>query len=143
SSALSSSGQTVAGQPIGTPAYMSPEQAAGMLDELGPASDVYSLGATLYHLICGRLPFEAKDPVEIARNVQRGVFQNPRQVVPEIPRPLEAICLKAMALKSADRYPTARALADDLEHWLADESVAAAPDTMGDYLSRLGRRHRG
>jgi serine/threonine protein kinase len=138
SSALSSSGQTVAGQPIGTPAYMSPEQAAGKLDELCPASDVYSLGATLYHLLCGKAPFEGKDYVDIAREVQRGEFVRPRLVIPEIPQPLEAICLKAMALQPSDRYQTARALADDLEHWMADEPVVAAPETLGARLSRLG-----
>jgi WD40 repeat protein/serine/threonine protein kinase len=143
SSALSSSGQTQPGSAVGTPAYMSPEQAAGKLGELGPASDVYSLGASLYHVLCGKPPFEGKEPVEIAEKVNRGDFAKPRQISSTIPPSLEAICLKAMALQPAERYPTARALADDLEHWLADEPVTAMPDRLGDRLRRFGRRHRG
>ena len=143
SSALSSSGQTQPGSAIGTPAYMSPEQAAGKLEELGPASDVYSLGATLYHVLCGRPPFEKEEHSEILAKVQRGDFPKPRSVVHEVPAALEAICLKAMALKPADRYQTARSLADDLEHWLADEPVTAAPDTFNNQVSRLARKHRG
>jgi WD40 repeat protein/serine/threonine protein kinase/tetratricopeptide (TPR) repeat protein len=143
SSALSSSGQTVAGTPVGTPAYMSPEQAAGKLEELSPASDVYSLGATLYHLLCGRPPFAKDEYNEIVVKVQQGDFPRPRSVDREVPFPLEAICLKAMALKALDRYQTARALADDLEHWLADEPIVAAPNTLSDRVSRFSRKHRG
>ena len=141
-SALSSSGQTRPGSAVGTPAYMSPEQAVGKLDELGPPSDVYSLGATLYHVLCGRPPFEKVEHTEILAKVQRGDFQRPTSVVADIPAALEAICLKAMSLQPADRYQTPRALADDLEHWLADEPVAAAPDTLGDRASRIARKHR-
>jgi serine/threonine protein kinase/WD40 repeat protein/tetratricopeptide (TPR) repeat protein len=145
SSSLSTSGQTIAGKPMGTPAYMSPEQAAGKLEEMSPASDVYSLGATLYHLLCGRPPFakEGSDTASMYARVQRGDFPKVRTVEHEVPPPLEAICSKAMAVKPADRYQTARALADDLEHWLADEPVAAAPDRLSDRLSRFSRRHRG
>lgn len=143
SSALSGLGQTLPGLAIGTPSYMSPEQAAGRLDDLGPASDVYSLGATLYHLLCGRPPFVKGDVHDILQRVERGEFERPRQIDGEIPAPLEAICLKSMALKSVDRYETARALADDLEHWLADEPVTALPDGIGDRLRRMARRHRG
>ncbi|MBS0264698.1 MAG: protein kinase [Planctomycetes bacterium] len=142
-SALSSSGQTQPGSAIGTPSYMSPEQAVGQLGDLGPTSDVYSLGATLYHILCGRPPFE-KDQLEIILSkVQRGSFPRPRDVVADVPRGLEAICLKAMALLPSQRYPSARALADDLEHWLADEPIAAAPDTLAERASRFARRHRG
>src|SRR5579864_9189273 len=77
SSALSSSGQTQPGSAIGTPAYMSPEQAEGKLDQLGPASDVYSLGATLYHVLTGQAPFSGKDAAEILRRVQSGDFVPP------------------------------------------------------------------
>jgi eukaryotic-like serine/threonine-protein kinase len=144
-SALSSSGQTRPGSAIGTPAYMSPEQAAGKLEQLGPASDVYSLGATLYHLLCGMPPFrkDHEEAGEILQRVERGEFPRPRSVAPDVPAALEAICLKAMALKAIDRYPTARALADDLEHWLADEPLMAAPDSLSDRLGRLARKHRG
>ncbi len=142
SSALSSSVQTMQGSAIGTPAYMSPEQAAGKLDELGPTTDVYSLGATLYHLLCGRPPFEKEDLYEILKKVHRGEFPRPRSVLPTIPRGLEAICLKGMALRPEDRYPTARAMADDIEHWLADEPISAAEDSAVERLGRWARKHK-
>src|SRR6185503_10781550 len=71
---------TIMGKAIGTPAYMSPEQAAGRINELGPASDVYSLGATLYSLLTGRPPFSGNDKGEILRSVERGDFPRPRDV---------------------------------------------------------------
>ena len=92
-----------AGQRLGTPAYMSPEQAEGDLEHLGPRSDVYSLGATLYCLLTGRPPF-AGDVAEVIRAVQRGEFRPPRQLDPTIDRALEAVCLKAMAHRPEDRY---------------------------------------
>ncbi len=83
---------------------MSPEQAAGQLDRLGPASDVYGLGATLYHLLTGRAPFQDRDVATVLDRVRRGEFPPPREVNPRVPRPLEAIALKAMALRPEDRY---------------------------------------
>jgi tetratricopeptide (TPR) repeat protein len=130
------------GAAVGTPAYMSPEQAAGKLDELGPASDVYSLGATLYCLLTGKAPFEGQDAGEVLRRVQRGAFPPPRAVKRAVPAALEAVCLKALALRPGDRYGTARALADDIEHWLADEPVAAYREPWPARLARWGRRHR-
>jgi serine/threonine-protein kinase len=99
----SGSSETLPGSAIGTPAYMSPEQAAGQLDKLGPASDVYSLGATLYYLLTGKAPFEGDDVVAVLERVQRGDFPAPRPVEPNVPRPLESICLKAMAACPSDR----------------------------------------
>jgi len=110
---------------MGTPAYMSPEHAAGRIDQLGPASDVYSLGATLYCLLTGGPPFEKQPHAELLPKVQQGAFAPPRQVQGWIDPALEAICLKAMKTEPAQRYATPRALADDLEHWLADEPVGA------------------
>ena len=101
-SAGSGSYATMAGSKMGTPAYMSPEQAAGDLDALGPASDVYSLGATLYYLLTDKPPFSPSR--DILKRVQRGEFDPPRKLKPETPKPLEAICLKAMARLPADRY---------------------------------------
>jgi serine/threonine protein kinase/WD40 repeat protein len=134
---------TQMGSAVGTPAFMSPEQAAGRLDEVEPASDVYGLGATLYVLLTGRRPFENGSLAELLERVQRGDFPRPRAVKGHIPSALEAICLKAMALVPADRYPSARAMADDLEHWLADEPVAALPESMRQRAARWSRRHRG
>jgi tetratricopeptide (TPR) repeat protein/tRNA A-37 threonylcarbamoyl transferase component Bud32 len=141
----SGTAETLPGSAIGTPQYMSPEQAAGRLDELGPGSDVYSLGATLYCLLTGKPPFP--DPREaglgeVLQKVQRGEFPPPRQVRREVPAALSAICLKAMSLRPAERYATPRALADDVERWLADEAVTAWRGPWWVRLARWGRRHR-
>jgi serine/threonine-protein kinase len=133
---------TLTGARLGTPAYMSPEQAAGMLDRMGPASDVYSLGATLYYLLTGKTPFEGPDLPEVLSRVERGDFTPPRQVKPRVDAALESICLKAMAQDPTQRYATARALSDDVEHWLADEPVGAHREGLGVRLRRWGRRHR-
>jgi tetratricopeptide (TPR) repeat protein/tRNA A-37 threonylcarbamoyl transferase component Bud32 len=133
---------TVLGQVVGTPAYMSPEQAAGRLDKMGPESDIYSLGATLYCLLTGRAPIEGSTAGEVLRQVQKGSFAPPRQVKPSVPAALEAICLKAMALQPEDRYSTARALADDIEHYLADEPVAAYREPWRVRSGRWVRRHK-
>jgi serine/threonine-protein kinase len=127
-SSASYASQTVMGAAVGTPQFMSPEQAAGRLDLLGPASDVYSLGATLYPLLTGIAPITDSDLGTVLQKVQRGDIARPRQVKPNVPPPLEAICMKAMAVKPADRYITPRELADDIEHWLADEPVSAWPE---------------
>src|SRR5438876_9267511 len=88
---------TQMGTVIGTPAYMSPEQAEGRWDRVGPASDVYSLGATLYVLLTGQPPFRGIEVADTLEQVKRGQFLPPRQRQKDVPRPLEAICLKAMA----------------------------------------------
>jgi tetratricopeptide (TPR) repeat protein/serine/threonine protein kinase len=138
----SDSAPTQMGSAIGTPAYMSPEQAAGRPDLLGPASDVYSLGATLYHLLTGRPPFAREDVGAMLQKVQRGELVPPRQVKGSVPPALEAICLKAMALAPGQRYGSPQALADDLEHWLADEPVRAYREPLLARLGRWRRRHR-
>jgi WD40 repeat protein/tRNA A-37 threonylcarbamoyl transferase component Bud32 len=138
----SGSGETMPGTALGTPAYMSPEQAQGRLERVGPLSDVYSLGATLYCLLTGKPPIDQTDVAAALGRVERGDFSPPRAVLPGVPRGLEAICLKAMALQPQDRYGSARALAEDLEHWMADEPIAAAPDPVLTRLARWGRRHK-
>jgi WD40 repeat protein/serine/threonine protein kinase len=127
---------------LGTPGYMSPEQAAGEHDRLGPRSDVYSLGSTLYYLLTGRSAFPDRESTRILEKTCRGEFPSPRAAKPDVPRGLEAICLKAMALQPADRYDSPRALADDVEHWLADEPIVARPERPQERLARWTRRHR-
>jgi serine/threonine protein kinase len=137
----SGSAQTLPGTAMGTPAYMSPEQAAGDLDRLEPRSDVYSLGATLYSVITGKPPFDG--PVsEMLRKVKIGAFLPPRQLDPAIDRAIEAICRKAMAMKPEERYPSCRALADDVERWMANEPVLAYREPWTRALSRWLTRHR-
>src|SRR5262249_34415712 len=126
---------------LGTPAYMSPEQAAGKLDQLGPASDIYSLGATLYAVLTGRAPIQGKDPGELLRRASRGEWVPPRQVKRGVPAALDGTRRKAMARKPQDRYATAQALAGDVEHWLADEPVTAYREPLRRRLGRWRRRH--
>jgi len=141
-SAASGSTETLQGSALGTPAYMSPEQAAGDLERLGPRSDVYSLGATLYCLLTGKPPVEGDNLGAVLGAVQKGDFSQPRKLDSSIDKALEAVCLKAMALKPEDRYGTPRALADDIELWLADEPVAAYPERRIERLGRWLRQHR-
>jgi serine/threonine-protein kinase len=132
---------TAAGSIVGTPPYMSPEQAEGWSERVGPASDVYGLGATLYHLLTGRPAFEGS-ATEVLAKVRRGEFPKPRSVRRDIPRALEAVCLKAMTLRPADRYASARDLADDVERWQADEPVTAWREPWPLRARRWARRHR-
>ena len=137
----SGSSATQYGAAIGTPAYMSPEQAAGRLDEIGRASDVYSLGATLYEIITGSIPFDREDVGAVLKKIQAGDFPRPRSVVPCVPPPLESICLKAMATEARDRYSSPQALAEDVERWLADETVAAHVEPPLARVRRWIRKH--
>jgi serine/threonine protein kinase len=129
--------QTLAGRAIGTWQYMSPEQAAGRLDLLSPASDVYSLGATLYQLLTNRVPFEGASVDTISQSIQAGQFLPPAEVKPNVPAALEAICLKAMAREPNNRFASARALADELEEWLADEPISAYRDAVASHEARV------
>jgi formylglycine-generating enzyme required for sulfatase activity/tRNA A-37 threonylcarbamoyl transferase component Bud32 len=135
------SAMTQTGAALGTPAYMSPEQAAGHLDQLGPASDVYSLGATLYCLLTGHAPFPSGDVGEVLARVQKGDYSRPRELDRQIHPALEAIGLKAMALRPEQRYASPQTLADDLEKWLADEPVSAYREPLLARLARWRRRH--
>ncbi len=142
SSATGDAGQTEPGSVLGTPAYMSPEQARGDVGALCPRSDVYSLGATLYALLTGQPPYHAERAGAVLAAVQKGGFVPPRKLRPAIDRALVAVCLKAMALLPVDRYDSARALAGDLRLWTAGEPVSAWREPVPRRARRWARRHR-
>jgi serine/threonine-protein kinase len=142
SASASSVWETQPGSVLGTPRYMSPEQAAGDPAQVGVASDVYSLGATLYHLLTGSPPFADSDHRSVLKKLQEGDFQQPREVRADVPAPLEAICVKAMALDPRRRYLSPRDLASDLERWLDDMPVSVHRDVPLVRLARWGRGHK-
>jgi serine/threonine-protein kinase len=124
---------TLTGAPAGTPSYMSPEQARGKSELVGPPTDIYALGAILYEMLTGRPPFDADSTLGI---VQKVIFDEPvppSRLNPKVPRDLETICLKCLQKKPNLRYPTAHALGDDLGRYLHGEAIEARP---------IGRRER-
>ena len=128
---------------VGTLAYMSPEQAMARPDLIGPASDLFSLGAILYAILTGRPPYVADSAEgDSIDRVQRCEFPRPRQVKPEAQRRIEAVCLKAMAAQPEARYATARELASDVLRWLADEPVTAHTEPLAVRVRRWIRRHQ-
>jgi len=133
---------THTGAVMGTPAFMSPEQAEGRSDRIGRASDVYSLGATLYFILTGQAPLTDHDGQPWIERLRTGNFARPREVQRLVPASLEAVCLKAMALNPAERYSDPRQISADLERWLADEPVSALRESVSVRLARLARRHR-
>lgn len=134
--------ESVEGYAKGSPAFMSPEQARGEWSKVGPASDIYSLGSTLYSLLTGKRAYQATSAREIIGKVKRGVFPLPRQANRDTAKPLQAICVKAMSLQPEDRYASARDLAADLERWLADEPVSAWSEPFGVRARRWIKRNR-
>ncbi|MBV8878421.1 MAG: serine/threonine protein kinase, partial [Planctomycetaceae bacterium] len=110
------------GSVIGTPAYMPPEQAAGRMEDIDERSDVYSLGATFYHVLCGQAPFSG-EPLAILGAVVHHEPRRPSSLRPGLPAPLETIVLKAMSKSKAERYATAGELADDLDRFIAHEKI--------------------
>lgn len=133
--------QTVAGMPIGTPAYMSPEQARGELASIDERSDVYSLGAILYELIVGEPPFTGTDALQIVRKVYTEPAPNVRAREPRCPLELAAIATRALAKAKEERYPDAQALAADLAAFLTGGLVAAHRYGWGALARRWLRRH--
>ena len=116
---------TATGAILGTPSYMSPEQAAGQRRSIGPGTDVYGLGAILYELLTGRPPFRTPTMMETVVQVLERDPVPPRELAPGLPHELETICLKCLEKMPEDRYPSAQAMADDLERFLQGDAVEA------------------
>lgn len=129
---------TEAGTPIGTPAYMSPEQTRGE-PHLTVASDVFSLGVVLYERVSGRLPFEGETHFRVMERVRAAAPVPPRAHNPGVDPDLEAVCLKCLEKDPSDRYSGADELADDLERYCRGEPVEARPPGVWDWLRQLAR----
>jgi WD40 repeat protein len=132
---------TVTGTVMGTRRYMAPEQAAGRTDIIGPAADVYALGAILYELLIGHTPFNGATPAETAHQLGAEKPRPPRWDRRDVPRDLEAICLKCLAKAPPQRYATAGALAEDLRRFLDGRPTMARPPTCWRRTASWCRRH--
>ncbi len=135
----STEGLTMAGQVLGTPGYMAPEQAAGQVDQSGPAVDIYALGAILYHLITGHAPFRTAMEALVCVLEQDPV--PPRAMNRQVPRDLNVICMKCLNKSPSDRYGSAQALADDLQRFLDGDMIQAKPASLRRRALRWAR-HR-
>jgi serine/threonine protein kinase/WD40 repeat protein len=125
---------------IGTPAYMSPEQAAAKPEATGPASDQYSLGMVLYELLTGETPFHGA-PAVVVFNVLNQPLPAPRTKRPDVPRDLETICLKSLSREASSRYERCAAFAADLSRWQSDEPIRARPVGQLERMARWCRRN--
>ncbi len=134
---------TQSGVVMGSPSYMPPEQAAGRNGDIGPASDVYSLGAMLYELLTGRPPFRGATALATLREVMEAEPVAPRRLKADIPPDLETICLKCLEKSQSARYPTARALAEELDRFLKGEPIQARPASAVRKVVSWTRRQPG
>ncbi len=126
--------------PWGTPFYMAPEQIAADRGVLGPATDVYALGAILYELVTGRPPFLAASPIETFDQIREAEPTSPRNLNPSVPRDLDTICVRCLHKDPRRRYPSAQALANDLDHFLEGRPIQARPVSLIEHAWRWCRR---
>jgi eukaryotic-like serine/threonine-protein kinase len=138
----SDSGRTLSGQPIGTPSYMAPEQAEGHSSQVGPAADVYALGAILYQALTGRPPFLGESAMETLKLVTSTEVVPPRRLRPDVPHDLETICLKCLEKSPSRRYATALDLGNDLGRFQHDEPILARRIGALYRSWKWARRHR-
>jgi serine/threonine protein kinase/tetratricopeptide (TPR) repeat protein len=136
----SDSRQTETGQIMGSPSYMAPEQARGHTRDVGPAADIYALGAILYELLTGRPPFKGETPMETVRQVVDDEVVTPCRLVPKISRDLETICLKCLNKEPSRRYHSAREVAHDLERYRNGETIHARRTSVAERGFKWARR---
>jgi tetratricopeptide (TPR) repeat protein len=134
-------GQTETGQVIGTPSYMAPEQALGEVRKIGPAVDIYALGATVYEMLTGRPPFKGSSKMETLHQVVSDEVLPPSRIEPRIARDLETICLKCLQKEPQKRYGTALELADDLRRFLDNRPIRARRTPPWERGAKWVRRH--
>jgi len=132
---------TLTAELLGSPGYMSPEQ-VNSPQSVTDAADVYSLGATLYHLVTGRPPFQAATPMETAQQVTNAFPVRPRQLNPAVPQDIETICLKCLEKDASQRYASAIDLRDELARYLAGQPIRARPVGLVGHAIRWSRRNR-